>query len=55
MSGFITERDFDQAEAEFPGIRELFEACVEKPRTFIDLLARYLGIGERKPELSLSR
>jgi hypothetical protein len=42
MRGFITERDFDQAEAEFPGIRALFEACAEKPRTFIDLLARYL-------------
>ena len=42
MRGFITERDFEQAELEFPGIRAVFEACPEKPRTFIELLARYL-------------
>jgi hypothetical protein len=42
MRGFITEQHFDQAEAEFPGIRELYAACEVKPRTFVELLARYL-------------
>lgn len=42
MAGFITEQHFEEAEAEFPGIRALYLACADKPRTFIELLARYL-------------
>jgi hypothetical protein len=42
MRGFITEQHFEQAEAEFPGIRELYAAIEVKPRTFVELLAHYL-------------
>jgi hypothetical protein len=42
MRGYITEQHFEQAEAEFPGIRAVYAACQVKPRTFIDLLAFYL-------------
>jgi hypothetical protein len=47
MSGFITEQHFEQAEAEFPGIRALYHACEVKPRTFMELLARYLCLVAR--------
>lgn len=47
MLGFITEMHFEQAEAEFPGIRAVYAACPVKPGTFTELLARYLrGPGE---------
>jgi len=42
VGGFITEMHFEQAEIEFPGIRAVYLACEEKPRTFLDLVARYL-------------
>ncbi|HEU0037016.1 MAG TPA: hypothetical protein VFQ53_40675 [Kofleriaceae bacterium] len=42
MVGFITERDFEAAEAEFPGIARLFEELPEKPRTFLELVERYI-------------
>jgi len=42
MRGFITENEIDQAECVFPGIRALYLSCAEKPRTFLDLLTRYL-------------
>src|SRR5688572_6018459 len=44
MRGFITEQHFEQAEIEFPGIRAVYLACPcdERPRTFVELLARYL-------------
>ena len=38
MSGFITERDFDAAECEFPGIQHLYERLACKPRTFLELV-----------------
>jgi hypothetical protein len=45
MRGFITEKHFEQAEVEFPGIRAVYLACPcdERPRTFVELLARYLA------------
>jgi hypothetical protein len=41
MGGFITERDFDAAECEFPGIQRLYERLVKKPRTFLELVWTY--------------
>ncbi len=41
MGGFITERDFDAAEREFPGIQRLYECLVQKPRTFLELMWKY--------------
>jgi hypothetical protein len=38
VGGFITERDFDAAEREFPGIQRLYESLVRKPRTFLELV-----------------
>ncbi len=44
MSGFITEMHLDAAEEDFPGIRAFFAACSEKPKTFLELVASYLGM-----------
>jgi hypothetical protein len=41
MGGFITERDFDAAEREFPGIQRLYERLSHKPRTFLELMWSY--------------
>ncbi len=41
MSGFITERDFEAAEREFPGIQGLYDGLVQKPATFLDLVWKY--------------
>jgi hypothetical protein len=41
MVGFITERDLEQAEEDFPGIVRLFESQTRKPRTFLALLSLY--------------
>ena len=41
MCGFITERDFDAAEHEFPGIQRLYESLVRKPHTFLELVWKY--------------
>lgn len=42
MQGFITERDFREAEAEFPGIVQLFSGLEKKPRTFLELFELYI-------------
>jgi hypothetical protein len=42
MRGLITERDFEAAETEFPGIAELFRNLEQKPKTFLDLFERYI-------------
>jgi hypothetical protein len=39
--GFITERDFDQAEEAFPGIVTFYEHCGRKPSTFLDLVWQF--------------
>ena len=44
MQGYIRDEDMAQAETEFPGICVLYLGCIEKPRTFLELLARYLGL-----------
>lgn len=41
MVGFITERDLELAEESFPGIGLLFRTLPHKPRTFLELLARF--------------
>jgi len=55
MVGFITERDLAQAEQSFPGIGQFFAALVDKPRTFLDLVARFEHWGERAPARSVRR
>jgi hypothetical protein len=42
VRGFITESQFEQAEEEFPGICALYRACEVKPKTFLELVVRYL-------------
>ena len=41
LAGFITERHFDQAEQEFPGITRFYQACFPRPCTFLELLSLY--------------
>jgi hypothetical protein len=41
MMGFITERDLEQAEKEFPGIEAFFGSLANKPRTFLELVAAF--------------
>jgi hypothetical protein len=41
MRGFITERELEQADVEFPGILGFFQSLVAKPRTFLDLLSLF--------------
>jgi hypothetical protein len=41
MQGFITERELVQANREFPGIADYFAALATKPRTFLELVARF--------------
>ena len=38
LLGALTERDLPAAEHEFPGINAFFERCVNKPRTFLELV-----------------
>lgn len=49
MQGYIRDEDMAQAETEFPGICELYLDGIEKPRTFLELLARYLGLVNAAP------
>jgi hypothetical protein len=46
MSGFITERHFEEAEAAFPGIQRFYRALGNKPATFLDLMRMFLEAGE---------
>jgi hypothetical protein len=41
MQGFITDAELPAADQEFPGISEFFATLVDKPRTFLELVARY--------------
>lgn len=42
MGGFITERNFEEAEVAFPGIVALYRTLGRKPRTFLELVRLYL-------------
>jgi hypothetical protein len=41
LQGFITEKNFDEAEEAFPGIATFYEHCRRKPRTFLDLVWQF--------------
>ena len=41
MVGVITEQHLEQAEEEFPGISRFLATCTCKPRTFLELVARF--------------
>jgi hypothetical protein len=41
LSGVLTERHLDLAEAEFPGLSRFYERCIPRPATFLELLARF--------------
>jgi hypothetical protein len=43
MSGLVTERDFREAEAEFPGIVVFYRQLRRKPATFLDLLRLFFA------------
>ncbi len=49
MSGFIRERDLQQAELVFPGIVRLFESLSPKPSTFLELVALYDRADQSRP------
>lgn len=43
MRGFITDQHIAEAECAFPGIQALYQALGdERPKTFLELVARYL-------------
>lgn len=44
LRGLVTERDLRLAEAEFPGISAFYATRCGRDRTFLDLLAAFLGI-----------
>ena len=48
MRGLITDRDLEQAEREFPGIGGFFAQLLPKPRTFLELVARFEHWGEER-------
>jgi hypothetical protein len=43
MRGYITEADFDQCEAEFPGIVEFYGRLRQKPGTFLELVHEFIA------------
>ncbi len=47
LQGFIRDEHIDEAEAQFPGIRALYLGCADKPRTFLELVARWLETAGR--------
>jgi hypothetical protein len=42
LEGLIRDEHLGQAEEEFPGIRAVYLGCAPRPRTFLDLVVRYL-------------
>jgi len=45
MQGFITDTSLQLAEEEFPGIGQVYAQLADKPRTFLQLVWLYLGLG----------
>ena len=41
MVGFITDREIERAEEDFPGIGRFLASLSQKPRTFLELVAMY--------------
>jgi hypothetical protein len=50
VRGLITERDFNEAESEFPGITKVYGGLSVKPATFLELLHVYLVDPRREHE-----
>jgi hypothetical protein len=48
MTGWVTERDFAEAEAAFPGIERFYRRLTRKPPTFLDLLRLFLDAADRR-------
>jgi hypothetical protein len=42
MRGYITEKDFEECEAEFPGICDFYRRMRPKAGTFLELMFAYL-------------
>jgi hypothetical protein len=47
MVGYITERELERAEEAFPGIVRFLASLSAKPRTFLELVARFEQARER--------
>ena len=47
MRGFITERDFCDAEREFPGITRFYYSCSRRPPTFLNLVVAFTASAHR--------
>jgi hypothetical protein len=41
MVGFITDRELERAEEDFPGIGRFLASLAKKPRTFLELVAKF--------------
>lgn len=50
MGGFITERNLDAADEEFPGIKALWDSlpATARPRTFLDLVTLWMASSDAK-------
>ncbi|RME06945.1 MAG: hypothetical protein D6812_00885 [Deltaproteobacteria bacterium] len=48
MEGFINESHWDYIEEVYPGLREFYEKLETKPKTFLELFARYQRYLTRK-------
>jgi len=48
MNGMVTERDFKEAEAAFPGIERFYWRLPRKPPTFLDLLRLFLDVSSKR-------
>ena len=55
MVGFITDRELERAEEDFPGIGHFRASLVEKPRTFLELVALFEHWREPVPLRSITR
>jgi hypothetical protein len=44
LLGLVTDQDLELAEEEFPGIVQFYAHCNGQHRTFLSLLAAYLGL-----------
>ena len=54
MCGFVTERNFKEAEAVFPGIEAFYRSLTDKPPTFLNLLGLFLRRSDAKPKADFS-
>jgi hypothetical protein len=50
MRGYITEMDFEECDAAFPGIVRYYRELKEKPKTFLELFWAYTHRKCGRPE-----